>query len=332
MFRLPFFFAVALVLSATSVVVRAGWPARVFAPYVYLGAGGGFRITRCARDCGQNYYTLAFITANLRGEPAWDGRMLANGDYYADQISALRRRGGDVIVSFGGEAGVELAVVENDPAALQAKYEAVIGRYQLTWLDFDIEGGALADARANQRRNAVLARLQAAHPGLRISYTLPVDPDGLSPDARRLLADARARGLRVDSVNLMTMDFGARFSAGKRLSGVAIASARRAREQCRRIDPAIRLGLTAMIGQNDVPTEVFTEADARALVLWAAAQPWICSLSFWSANRDQGLPAGKMDDTHSGLAQASWAFTRIFQGFAPERHSAPVGVYGEDSP
>ena len=53
-----------------------------------------------------------------------------------------------------------------------------------------------------------------------------------------LLADAKARGVKVYSVNVMTMDFGAHFSRGKKMSDVAIASALRAHEQCEKIDPA----------------------------------------------------------------------------------------------
>ena len=33
---------------------------------------------------------------------------------YADQINLIRARGGDVIVSFGGEAGSEIAIAETN--------------------------------------------------------------------------------------------------------------------------------------------------------------------------------------------------------------------------
>ncbi len=88
---------------------------------------------------------------------------------YKDQINEIRKRGGDVIVSFGGEGGTELALVEPDARALEAKYQSVIDRYHLTWLDFDREGDALSQSDVNLRRNAVLARLQATNPGLIIS-------------------------------------------------------------------------------------------------------------------------------------------------------------------
>jgi chitinase len=305
----------ALLAAATFPLRASGWPDRVFAPYLYLGADDGSLLARCDHDCGQKYYTLAFIIADQHRNPAWDGRIPVTNNLYAGQISGLRARGGEVIVSFGGETGRELALVETNAAVLQAKYESVLDRYHFSWLDFDIEGRALENTRANERRNTALAGLQASHPGLILSYTLPVDPDGLSEDARNLLADARARGVRVHSANVMTMDFGPEFSRGKKMSDVSIASALRAREQCAAIDPQIQIGLTPDIGQNDVKSEIFTLADARSLKDWAVARPWVCSLSFWCSNRDCG-PSGSPDGDHSsGIPQKPWDFTRIFQGF-----------------
>jgi chitinase len=310
--------ALALAFTAASLVpaLGAGWPARVFAPYLYLGARQSVQMTQCDDECGQKFYTLAFIIADSSNNPAWDGRIPVSDNYYTNQIAALRARGGDVIVSFGGEAGKELALVEPDAAALQAKYQAVIDRYQFTWLDFDIEGKALDNTAANQCRNTALAGLQTKHPGLMITYTLPVDPNGISKSAQDLLADAKAKGLKVHSANVMTMDFGPRFSEGKKMSDVSIASALKAFEQCQRIDPQIQIGLTPDIGQNDVKSEVFSLEDARALKDWAIARPWICSLSFWCSNRDTGRPGNPRADDRSGVPQKPWEFTKIFQSFA----------------
>jgi hypothetical protein len=287
---------------------------------MYIGAGDHFRITQCDDACGQKFYTIAFIIVDDRGNPAWDGRFPLSSNLYRDQISEIRKRGGDVIVSFGGEGGSEVALVEPDTHALEAKYESVIERYALTWLDFDIEGDGLGKTGVNRRRNTVLARLQARHPGLIISYTLPVDPDGIPKDGLQLLADARAQGVKVYSANVMTMDYDAHFARGRQMCDVAFASALKAHEQCLAIDPAIQIGLTPMIGNNDQPGQVFTLLDAEALRNWAETQPWICSLSFWASNRDNGKPTDKQDDnTTSGIQQQQWDFTRIFEPFTTVR-------------
>ena len=314
------FFINLFFLCAALESLGADWPARLFAPYMYIGADDNFQITQCDEACGQKFYTIAFIIADRQNNPAWDGRFALETNLYADQITTIRRRGGDVIVSFGGGAGTELALVETNTAALAAKYQSVIDRYQFTWLDFDIEGGAMKKTKVNQRRNDALVMLQAKNPGLLISFTLPVDPDGIPDSALKMLADARAKGVKVYSANVMTMDYGKHFSGGKKMSDVSIASALKAHAQCQAIDPAMRLGLTPMIGVNDEPGETFTLEDARALKAWADQQPWICSLSFWASNRDAGKTSQKgNDNTTSGIPQKPWDFTLIFQPFTIPR-------------
>jgi chitinase len=200
-----FFTAFTLATHFFAINSHAEWPARVFAPYMYLGSGDSFKLTDADDACGLKHYTLAFIIARQEGrgtnatyrpEPAWDGRFPLEQDLYKDQIDAIRKRGGDVIVSFGGEAGREIAIIEEDPVKLQALYQSIIDRYHFTWLDFDIEGSNLEkNPAASERRNAVLAKLQEKNPGLRISYTLPVNPNGISKASQALLSDAKAKGV-----------------------------------------------------------------------------------------------------------------------------------------
>lgn len=173
-----------------------------------------------------------------------------------------------------------------------AQYQSVIDLYKLRWVDFDIEGQAVAQPDSYDRRNRVLARLQvraqreggqeacsldlllqsgcvaqttrpmhvppcvlsfqqpypllhclaaqavnpglpapstlptlptglvdalpllpprhmqAANPGLTVSFTLPVLPAGLTADGVRLLESCVSHGVRVDVLNIMSMDYG----------------------------------------------------------------------------------------------------------------------------
>jgi len=45
----------------------AGWPARIFAPYMYIGADDGFQITQCDDACGQNFIPSPLSSAVRRG-------------------------------------------------------------------------------------------------------------------------------------------------------------------------------------------------------------------------------------------------------------------------
>ncbi len=310
-------FITIFLLIGSAAAARAEWPARIFAPYMYVGTGDNFKLTACDDACGQKFYTLAFIIADKSNNPAWDGHISLGENFYAEQITAIRARGGDVIMSFGGAGGKEVALVETNAEALVAKYQAVIDRYHFTWLDFDIEGDALdKHPEASTSRNTAIAMLQQRNPRLRISYTLPVDPNGISDASQRLLTNAKAKGVKIYSVNIMVMDFGEHFSRGKKMSAVSIASALKAHEQCAKIDPTMLIGLTPDIGQNDVNAEIFSLEDARALEAWAETQPWIGSMSFWSSNRDSADTSRRHGDTSSGVEQKPWAFTKIFQPFA----------------
>jgi chitinase len=325
------FVAVVVSLMAITHSVRAGWPARVFAPYMYVGAGDNFKLADCDDQCGLKYYTLAFIIARQDGngknavyhkEPSWDGRIPIEQNFYHDQIDAIRKRGGDVIMSFGGEAGKELANVIDDPAQLEAAYQKVIDQYKFTWLDFDVEGNNLDKGKQDsERRNTVLASLQKKNPGLIISCTLPVDPNGISEASQALLADAKAKGVKVHSANLMVMYFGKEFiNKGKSEGQLGVDSANAAYAQLQKIDPAIQVGLCPCLGRNGSKDEVFTLDDAKILKAFADKTPWVCSLHYWSINDDAARPRKKRTVTSTNSVTASnspqpWAFAKIFQTF-----------------
>lgn len=319
-------------MGAGALTARADWPAKVFAPYMYVGFGDDFKLTDGAEAGGVNHYTLAFVIALQTGDhkkpvyqpvPSWDGRIPMDQRFYADQIEALRRRGGDVIASFGGESGKELANVIDDPAQLQRAYQTVIDRYRFTWLDFDIEGRSLNRGKAaNERRNTALATLQKANPGLIVSYTLPVDPAGLSAASLALLADAMKQGVRIRSVNLMVMYFGKNYTHhGKSEGQLGIDSANQAHGQLAQIDPAIQIGLCPRIGKNGSADELFTLEDAKTLKAFADQTPWICSLHYWNINEDANLPKYSKDwaamgkDTPAAEPLRPWSFAKIFQPF-----------------
>ena len=224
------------------------------------------------------------------------------------------------MLSFGGAAGVELALACRTAGATRAAYAAAIAAYRPARADFDIEGATIANRPATARRDAAIAALQHAHPGLRVSFTLPVLPSGLTPDGLTVLRDAIRRHVTIAFINLMTMDYGddAAPNPDGRMGAYTIAAARAAVRQLARLYPhdsvtrvRRRIGLTPMIGRNDTSTETFGLSDARQLASYARSAG-IGMLAMWSIGRDRACPrpVATAQDNCSGVAQAPDAFAR----------------------
>ncbi|WP_435185792.1 glycoside hydrolase family 18 protein [Streptomyces sp. bgisy126] len=292
-----------------------------FAPYVDTSLYPAYDLLATADATGVKEFNLAFITSGGACAPLWGGVTDLANDRVAAQIGALRAKGGDVRVSFGGAAGHELALNCSSAPALAAAYGKVVDRYGLTKVDFDVEGAALPDTAANTRRSQAIAALQKDHPGLNVSFTLPVMPEGLTQPGVDLLADARRNGVRVDAVNIMAMDYGPAYSAD--MGTYAIQAATATQAQIKGVlglsDAAAwkAVAVTPMIGVNDVTTEIFTVDDAAQLVDFAKTRGlgW---LSMWSSTRDKQCPDGavnRADATCSSILQQPLAFTKAFAAY-----------------
>jgi hypothetical protein len=289
------------------------FPGHYYAPYVDMTAFPTQSLVGDMQNGGIRFYSLAFITTATTSSclAAWGsavplsqlGTFLPNLD---GDIASLRSRGGDVIVSFGGAAGTELAQSCGSQAALQAQYQSIIDHYQVSHLDFDIEGPAVTDAASIDLRNRTLAALQAANPGLVVSYTLPVLPTGLVDSGLSLLRNAIADGVRVSVVDIMAMDYGSAFPPD-RMGQNAIDAANSLVAQLKTLFPSksdaqvrAMVGVTPMNGANDVAPENFTLADAQQL-LGYAQQNGIAELAMWSVNRDaSGFGYSRIFDAFNG--------------------------------
>jgi chitodextrinase len=289
------------------------FPDRVFAAYSDIS----FTSIQAAHQAtGQKYHAISFILGKDGAcQPAWDGTHLMSANYYAGEIIAVRTGGGDVIAVFGGANGHELASVCPSVSALQSAYQSVIDQYQIKWIDLNIEGGLIADGVSIDRRNKAVKALQAANPDLLVSYTLPVMQTGLLQTALDLLSNAKANGVRVDYVNIMTMNYG---PAGIDMGQAAMDAATNTRSQLVGIGlSSTRIGITPMIGQNNTYGEVFTLTDADRLVNFARVNNYVGWLSLWSLGRDNGSCPGQTTASPfcSGIIQSDYAFTLKFQVF-----------------
>jgi Glycosyl hydrolases family 18 len=257
------------------------FPARFAAPYVE--SWNGTSVTNLANTTGHKFWTLAFVISNGSCTATWNGDTLLSSNLYLNDINSLRAMGGDVIISFGGAAGTELGQACTSVAALQAAYQSVITKYNLTWIDLDIEGAAIADSASVNRRNQAIRALQAANPNLRVSYTLPVNPTGLDGNGTNLLANAKANGVRVDVVNVMAMDYG---SCGIDMGAAAVNAATGTRNQISNLGMTSSVGVTPMTDVNDTTCEVFSTANSRTLVNFAQSNGFVRLLAYWAIGRD----------------------------------------------
>ncbi|WP_369214835.1 chitinase [Streptomyces flavofungini] len=292
-----------------------------FAPFVDTSLAPAYDLLDTAEKTGVKEFNLAFITSGGGCEPLWGGTTGLGDDKVASQIEALRAKGGDVRVSFGGAAGSELGLKCDSADALAKAYGKVVDAYGLTKVDFDIEGAALPDTAANTRRAKAIAALQKDQPGLDVSFTLPVMPEGLTQPGVDLVADAKENGVKVSAVNIMAMDYGPAYSGdmGEYAIQAATATQKQLRTALGLSDEAAwkAVAVTPMIGVNDVATEVFRTDDATELVKFAEDKG-IGWLSMWSSTRDkacEGGGSGSAQPTCSSVDQRPLDFTKAFAAY-----------------
>jgi chitinase len=221
------------------------------------------------------------------------------------RIARLEQQGGRIAISFGGALNSELAIKCEDEEALLQAYASVIERYRIDTLDLDIEGESLKNTAASERRARVMAKLQekyrSADQNLAVWLTLPVSPNGLSPEATDTIALMLKEKVDLAGVNLMTMDYGASRASDQTIldasQNALIETHRQLGVLYKKADITLnsdslwrKIGATPMIGQNDVVDEVFTFEDAQAFNLFARTHG-VGRMSMWSANRD--VPCGE---------------------------------------
>jgi chitinase len=298
------------------------WSEQIVAPYVYTSKWGVFDTEKAFKSTGQKYWTLCFIIADKWGNPSWNADDSIQDEFFADYILGIRTHGGDVIVSFGGASGIELSVAEKDVKQLAAKYQSVIDKYGLTYIDIDIEGSAVGDTKSIDRRSKALKIVKDNNKKLILSYTLATNTDGLTEDNLYILKSAKSAGLKLDGndllilvVNIMAMDYGNVANGKFGMGGYAISAAQGLRKQLIAQGMAdTQVGITPMIGQNDVDSEVFQLDDAKEVAAWAKKNEYVRFLAFWSMNRDNSKKGDLFTSTK--IKQKDYEFLTTFQSFS----------------
>jgi chitinase len=321
-----------------------------FAAYVDVTAKPTYDFEQLGDSPTQNAM-LAFIVSSPTDPctPTWGATYTlddARGKIDLDRrIARLRQQGGNVAISFGGLLNDELALKCTDPDKLYTAYKAVIDRYSIDTIDLDLENKGLTDIEAAERRAQVIATLQAdrRHQGksLAVWLTLPVAPQGLTSDGTNAVAVMLKNKVDIAGVNVMTMNYGASRTSNQ---SMAQASQQALNETHRQLGILYKqagitlssatlwkkIGATPMIGQNDVPGDVFTLDDATNFNTFTMSRG-VGRMSMWSVNRD--LPCGDnyvnvkiVSDSCSGVKQDKGSFSvALSKGFDGDiKHQASV--------
>jgi hypothetical protein len=271
-------------------------------------------LDQAATSAGLKAFTAAFVIGS-GCTPIWgDTLPVTNDPTVTGEITKAESEGATPIVSFGGEAGIELAQSCTNLSQLVAAYQSVINTLHVNHIDFDIEGAAIADTATNNLRFQAINQLESANPGLVVSVTIPTFPTGPDFNGDAFLQQAKSDGTNISVINVMAMDFYGSFDPGN-MGSYAVEAAQDTLSFVKTLwpnDTYANIGVTPMIGQNDDPAEVFTEANAQTLVSFASSNH-LGRLAFWSVDRDQacggsvnGLPSC------SEISQQPLDFTRIF--------------------
>jgi len=257
------------------------------------------------------------------------------------RIARLKEQGGGVAVSFGGQVNHELATTCTDVRRLTAAYASVIDRYHVATIDLDLEGRGLGNHAAGQRRAQAIKKLQqdrmASGRPFVVWLTLPTSTNGLTANGRAAVADMLGAGVDLAGVNAMTMDFGASRAHGQSMlqatTSALTATQRQLDTLYRRAGIELptaalwsKLGVTPMIGQNDVPDEVFSLDAAKGLNELIHSHG-IGRASVWSLNRDKAC-----GPNHPEVGPASSKCSGVSQGHQEFADLLSVGMSGRLTP
>ncbi|QYF74357.1 chitinase [Cryobacterium sp. PAMC25264] len=327
-----------------------------FAGYVDVTATPTYDFEATA-DLAGNDVVLSFIVAAADDAcaPSWGTHYSldeASDELDLDRrLARVKQLGGQIVVSFGGLLNTELGTGCTDKDALIAAYAAVLDRYDVTTIDLDLEGANLTDPAAAERRATAIAELQAdrraAGKDLAVWLTLPVATGGLTEDGTNAVSAMLDAQVDLAGVNLMTMDFGSSKDADETMADASIRGVTAAHRQIGTLysragteltDATVwqKIGITPMVGQNDVAGEIFDLDDAKALNTFAQEQK-VGRMSLWSLNRDTTCGSNYADvkrvsDSCSGIDQGDEKFVSLLgDGFTGRPVTAAAAVTTDEA-
>lgn len=240
----------------------------------------------------------------------------ADSGYLKWLITPLQEQGVKFALSVGGANAHPLEEYTTVEEAVR-EYIDSLDNYDTVFLDFDIEGSALATDELRDKHVLVLNEIRRQRPDIKISHTLAVDRDGWNHSTIRLMDKVAASGFKPDLVMgmLMEMRGSEDYLAITKMSAEAMVAQMREKFGWSETEAWHRFGACPMYGEN-YNKRVFLPADMRCLVEWARGKG-IAVMSGWDATRDynQANPQRTCEETPdcSGAAGGLDGCTKVHQ-------------------
>ena len=202
-------------------------------------------------------------------------------------IHDFEKKGGKIVISFGGADNEELALCHSDPNALAKQYKRVIQKFHPSRIDFDIEGSHESSNTHKLRAEALsILRKELQEDMPLISLCLPVNPDiGFDSSTLSIIETMKENEINIDLISIMAMDYGSYYSGTDSYLN-ALHSLEKSYKQSKSYYPNIKMGVIPMIGEND-DGSVFSLSDASNLIQNLKTRDYVGMVSMWSINRDK---------------------------------------------
>ncbi|MFJ3458546.1 fibronectin type III domain-containing protein [Scandinavium goeteborgense] len=219
-------------------------------------------------------------------------------------VNLIKSKGGEAIFAFGGQMGIDPSTTYTIDE-LADLYVSLATTYGIRTIDLDFETQSYYKYQVAFPA-ALKAKTQV--PDLVFSLTLPVLPEGLTEEGKTMISYAKNIGLDI-YVMIMAMDYGESYPSN--MGNNAVQAITSTKNQLKAIYPSKSdqelyglIGVTPMIGQNDVSTEFFTLADVKTVTDFAKANS-IYQVAAWSLDRDFPLGTDPYGNDHEGYNEST---------------------------
>jgi len=303
--------------SASAATLTSSWYAQ--APYVMPLDNNPPNLPAVMSATGEKAFMLAFILANGSScSAAWDGTAPVSSDTaVAGVINGVRNAGGDVSVSIGGYGGTKLGQVCSNATTTAAAYQAVVTKYALKAIDFDLEEPEYENLTAVNNELGAAQILQRNNPGIYISVTLPGTTSGTGYFGQNALNTAKSLGFTPDNWSIMPFDGGFNGAASQQSALTSFNGLLTSTFGWTAANAWAHEGISQMNGRSDTG-ETFSTADFASNLSFAKSKG-LGRFTFWSVNRDRQCAGGANSTTSgtcSSVVQSDWDFTKYGVQFA----------------